>query len=156
MELAALRLRPHLRLEVLDAPDLHAGLLAAVVPRGSVEAACFRGALRTSVQMPVQLESFGGTPSPSNFFSIAVQKDEDDRHQACTDALQKRELAQAIRELGRSLVASATIFPAVAVALSPSSRLAVFASKSCTFCDEVMVEINQCCYGGTTVPGTLM
>ena len=132
MELAALRLRPHLRLEVLDAPDLHAGLPAAVVPRGSVEAACFRRALRTSVQMPVQLESFGGTPSPSNFFSIAVQKDEDDRHQACTDALQKRELAQAIRELGRSLVASATIFPAVAVALSPSSRLAVFASKSCT------------------------
>ena len=36
VELGVLRLRPHLRLEVPDAPDLHASLLAAVLPRGSV------------------------------------------------------------------------------------------------------------------------
>ena len=44
VELVVLRLRPDLGLEVLDAPDHHVGLLAAVLPRGPVVAVCIHGA----------------------------------------------------------------------------------------------------------------
>ena len=44
VELVVLRLRPDLRLEVLDAPDHHVGLLAAALPRGPVVAVCIHGA----------------------------------------------------------------------------------------------------------------